>query len=290
MKIIQIAQVLVLVFSSCFFITCKKSKPDLFSSEYQNVMRQNALAEAAFDDVLKVAENILMKNGNAKIETTGAPLGCFTDIDTVVTGPTTKRYTINFPSQCTSYDGKARSGTMILDLTGANYNVAGATLRIRFQNFSLNGNLLQGQLLATTLDSVTYKIVVSDESGTDYASVTVAELNLVSTWKSTHKRTIIEGRGDVNLINNKYTISSYDANIATFEGVTTDSKYYKGNPSIDLLLDYSCMATGTLRYPIAGEIFFRTDEFIRKVNYGVGNCEYSVQMIAGGSSKDFNLY
>lgn len=289
MKIISIRLLVACLLLFLVFPGCKKADDDYFSSEFQNMMRENALLEAAFDDALKVAENILMNNNNAKIEATGAPLGCITDIDTVVTGPASKTYTINFSSSCTSYDGKERTGTMIVELSGTNYNTAGASVTIRFSNFYINGNHLEGKLVSSNLGSGVFQVLVSDEADSGFSKLTFAD-GKISQWRSAQKRTIIEGNSDMNMINNKYTISAFTPNEAVFGGITSDNRHYWGTPLSDLLLDYGCIASGSLRYPIDGEIQFMMKGTVRKVNYGDGLCDYAVTMISGSTSKDFNLY
>src|SRR5262245_4625778 len=110
MKISFIKFLLTSLLISVTFLGCKKKNINYFSQEYQDMMRENALLDAAFNDALKVVENVLMNNNDAKIEATGAPLGCITEIDSVVTGPASKTYTINFSAGCTNYDGKTRTG------------------------------------------------------------------------------------------------------------------------------------------------------------------------------------
>jgi hypothetical protein len=275
---------------SVVFVGCKKKDEDYFITEYQNMMRENALLQAAFDDVLKVTENILMNNNDAKIEAAGAPLGCVTSIDTVVTSASSKTYTIIFPESCTSYDGKVRSGTIVAELNGTNYNVDGASLTIHLNNYYVNGNKFEGKVVSTNLGSGTFKIVVSNEAGTDFAKLSFSD-GKTSYWKSTHKRTIYEGNSDAIIINNKYKISALDGVPTPFEGITSDSQPYTGTLLSDLVLDYSCTASGNLRYPIDGDLDLTMYSRTRSVNYGDGVCDFVVTMKApAGVTKDFNLY
>jgi hypothetical protein len=290
MKITSIQFLLAALLVSFSFLSCKKKDNDYFSVEYQNMMRENALQEAAFDDVLKVSENILMKNNNAKIDATGAPLGCITDIDTVVTGPSSKTYTINFASSCTSYDGKVRAGTLIVELSGTNYNTTGASLTIHLNNYYINSIKYEGKLISTNLGSGAFKVVVSDEAGTDYAKATLTD-GRETRWRSSHIRTVFEGNADAIIINNKYKITAVDTETIPFEGVGSDNYYYKGIIEEELLLDYSCTASGNLRYPIDGKIEFTMKNSIRDVNYGDGLCDYTVVLSnVVNDSKEFSLY
>ncbi|HVD97181.1 MAG TPA: hypothetical protein VNB90_03180 [Cytophagaceae bacterium] len=286
---IRITVSAIVVFSLCFFISCKKTVNN-FGSQVQNITKENALIEAAFDDVLKVSENILMKNADAKIGTTAAPLGCITDIDSVVTGPGSKTYTIHFPP-CTSYDGKARLGYMYLYLTGTNYNSTGATLTVKFNDFYINGNQLSGKMIVTNLGAGVFEVVVSDEDGSGFAKMGITEFNKETRWKSTHKRIIYSGNGDNIILNNQYYICNYDSSIPTYEGFSTDGIHYQGDIVSDhLTLDYGCTASGNLRYPMDGIIHFKTPYGNRTVDYGAGLCDYLATMGYNGATQDLYLY
>ncbi len=289
MKSIKVSIFIVVIFS-LQMVSCKKKVKDPFTSDYQNMMRQNALIEAAFDDVLKISENIMMKNGDARLATTGAPLGCISDIDTVVTGPNKKTYTINFLLGCSDYDGKERAGKIIIEMDGASYNTAGAVLTFRFENYYINYSNLQGKMIMTNEGNGVYKVVVSDESGSGYATLNIVDIG-ISQWKSTHKRTITNGYGDNIILDNKYHIENYDPGINTFDGFTTDDKHYYANPSSILILDYSCTASGSLRYPTYGILKYKLEENPRDVDYGDSTlCDYTVLMTDGISTTTFSLY
>ena len=289
MKISKITLLAVLVATTYFFAGCKKGKKDLFTSEYLNIMRQGALSQAIADDALKVVENIMMNNNNAKVAAPGAPLSCITNIDTTVTGPDSKIYTIEFPEGCTSYDGKYRSGLMTVELKGTSYNASGAIVTIHFSNFFINHNQFEGKIICFNLGDGVFKVLVSDEAGTGYSTLRQAS-GEVSTWKSTHKRVIFAGDGDAIIINNKYHVSAYDSTIPALEGVTSDNKYYVGSINTELLLDYSCAAAGNLRYPLSGAIQYNSGSDVRTVDYGDGTCDYAVSMSANSETTYLGLY
>lgn len=290
MKISRITLLAVLAFAAYFFAGCKKGKKDLFTSEYQNIMRQNALSQAITDDALKIVENIMMNNNNAKTAAPGAPLSCITDIDTVDNGPNSKIYTIVFPESCTSYDGKYRSGTMTVNLEGTSYNATGATITIHFNDYYINSNKFEGKITCSNLGNGLFKVIVSDEAGTGPSTLSLST-GPVSYWKTTQKRGIYMGNGDAIIINNKYHISAYDSTIPAVEGVSSDNKYYTGTINTELLLDYSCPASGNLRYPLSGVIQFNSGSDVRTVNYGDSTaCDYGVSMSANNESTTFDLY
>src|SRR5690606_18612503 len=150
-----------------------------------------------------------MNNGDARLNTAGAPLGCITGVDSVVVNGSLKRYTITFNPSCTSYDGKVRGGVLLLELTGGNYNAVGATLTVRFDSYTHDGNLIQGKMVVLHESTDVFKVTVSDEEGNGYASMDIVELGKTAYWKTTHKRTLVEGNADMVIINNKYKIEPY---------------------------------------------------------------------------------
>jgi hypothetical protein len=290
--------IFILIIFSLQMVSCKKKKADPFSSDYLNMMREGALIEAAFDDVLKISENIMMKNGDARMATTGAPLGCISNIDTVVTGLNQKTYTITFVAGCSDYDGKTRTGSIIIQLNGTSYNAAGSSLTFRFNNYYINSNNLQGKMIVNNEGNGVFKVVVSDESDVGYAVLYIAGIAKNSQWRSTHKRTITAGNGDNIILNNKYHIEAYDVNTTPFAGWTSDTKYYTAHPTTYLLLDYSCNAAGNLRYPTYGNMEYNLEGITRNVDYGDGTgagtgdstCNYTVTMNTGDSYNSFFLY
>ncbi len=279
--------ILVVIFSSC-----KKSTVNPFTTELENMAKENALIEAAFDDVLKLSENSMMNNGDARTSTIGAPLGCITDIDTVVTGTNKIVYTINFNSSCTSYDGKIRSGKIIVELNGANFNTTGSILTITFDNYSFDSNVLQGKMIVTKEDSSKFKIQVSDVQGTGYASLYMNTTQKTVQWRAVCKRELTPWNNDLILLNNSYLITTPLSEGCYMDGITSDNKTYTANIAIPLKLDYSCRAVGTLRYPVAGSIDYSMSAYYdRTVDYGDGTiCDNAVKMTFSDESTDYILY
>ncbi len=296
MNFIKIIIVLLLLGSLQFFVGCKKSKPNPFSSEYTNMVRENALIEAAFDDVLKVSENIMLNNNNARIATTGAPLGCITAIDSVVTGVNQKRYTATFNAGCTSYDGKIRKGTIIFELTGANFNAIGSQLIVTFQDYSFDSNRVYGKMIVNKTSSSVFNVQVSDVSGGGYASLSIYNsadnTRLTTQWKSVHKREIIIGSlTPTILIDNVYNITTPDASYSMV-GITSDGKIYTASVSKALQIKYSCRAIGMLRYPVSGQVDF-VEEYNnnRSLDYGDSTvCDNTVIILYDGTSESYNIY
>jgi hypothetical protein len=291
MNFIRISGVILFLAGLSFFMGCKKAVDSPFSEEYVTMMKENALIQAAFDDVLKVAENILMKNGDAKMSTTGAPLSCYADIDTVITGVNRKHYEVKFKPGCTSYDGQIRMGKILFDLHGANYNDSGAVLVVTFENYSVDFNIVHGKMIVKNRGHKRFDVQVCDHSGVGYASLDIFFLKKKVQWKSMHSRVITVGNADNIIINNKYLMYTPNNNTLTFEGITSENKHYSAYPSTPLQLDYSCPATGILRYPVTGSLQFNMNENYRLVNYGdTSVCNKTARMIFDNTGVDYELY
>jgi len=275
-----------------FFGCDKKSTDSIFTGEFQNIVKENALMQAAFDDILKVAENILMNNSDAKLSALGAPLGCITSIDTVVTGASQKTYTVTFTSECTSYDGKERSGTMIIELSGNNYNVEGSSITVRLSNFYINSNLVQGKLVAVNKGTAGFLVKVSDDAGDGYATMDIVQKGGTTQWKSTLVKEVTSGNSDAIIINNYYSVKADASQPDIVSGVSTDGRAYTVRVYAPLVLEYSCFAVGLLRYPVSGEIEIETEipGLLRYVNYGEGTCDNTVSMKHYTSTSNLTLY
>ncbi|HWZ21087.1 MAG TPA: hypothetical protein VNW06_00455 [Cytophagaceae bacterium] len=295
MNFIKVALVLLFLGSIQFFVGCKKSKDNPFGTDITNMVRENALIEATFDDVLKVSENIMMNNGDARIATAGAPLGCITNIDSVVTGPNQKTYTATFSAACSSYDGKIRKGKIIFNLTGANYNTVGSELVVTFQDYSYDSNYVYGKMVVNNVSANTFTIKVSDHIGTGYATLSIwnpgDSTRIATQWKSLHTRYRYSGGGDNILINDKFQITTPSPN-SYMEGFTSDNNHYTAFVSAPLFIDYSCRAVGMLRYPVAGRVnYFENYINNRIVDYGDSSvCDKTVTIIFDGSSESYDIY
>lgn len=250
----------------------------------------NAIIQTAFDDILKVAEDMMMSNGDARVSTTGAPLNCYTGIDTVIMGVNVKRYTVNFDQGCSSYDGKIRSGTVVFDLEGTNYNVAGAKLTVTLSNYSFSGNVMTGNMVVTNEGSGIFKVVITGQ-GSDYATLNLTALDKNVRWKGTLRKSIVSGDGDNIMINNVYHITTPDQSYF-MEGITSDGVHYKATISIDLVLDNRCNAVGFLRYPVAGTInYVIADKTYRSLDYGAEtDCDTKYTLIFDSESTSNYLY
>ena len=294
MNFIKISAVLSFLFLLLFYTGCKKSKDDPFTSEYINMARESALCEAAFDDVLKVAENIMMNNNDARIATTGAPLGCITAIDSVVTGVNQKRYTATFNDSCTSYDGVIRKGTIIFDLKGSNYNSVGSMLVVTFQNYSFDSNRVSGKMVVNKTTSNAFTVKVSDTAGTGYAKISIFNpsdsTRITTQWKGSVTRKIIAGDGNNIILDNAYHITTPNSGMT---GITSDNKYYTAKISIPLLVKYNCRAVGQLRYPMYGRVDY-VEETVnyRSVDYGDDStiCDNVILLIFNDTNESENLY
>jgi hypothetical protein len=297
MNFIKITLVILFLASLQLFIGCKKSKPNPFSSDYSDMIRENALIEAAFDDILKVSENIMLNNNDARIATTAAPLGCITAIDSVVTGVNRKRYTATFNDSCTSYDGVTRKGTIIFDLIGTNFNTVGSELIVTFQNYSFDSNRVYGKMVVNKLSASVFKVQVSDANASgEYASLSIFNpadsTRLITQWKSVYQREIVSGSSTPTiLIDNIYNITTPNSTYS-MDGITSDNKIYTATISRALVIDYSCRAVGMLRYPVTGQVdFIQEYNNKRSLDYGDSAvCDKTVIILYDGSSEDFDIY
>jgi len=281
----------VLLFFSSVFLGCKKASEDIFSANIQRMVKESALAQAAFDDVIKVTENILMNNADAKVGAIGAPLGCVTNIDTVVLSPTSKKYTISFDPACTSYDGKARRGILNVLLNGTNYNTSGSSIEVTFEEFHINNYHIQGKLVVLNEGNDSFLVTVSDAASSgSFASLYVFDSAKPTFWKSTQRRILYEGGSDMIIINNKYKIQATNEASIISEGITTDNGNYSGILINDIILDYSCIATGKMRYPTSGYLKMDLGGKPRYLNYGDLTCDTEVSMNWAGASTTFSLY
>lgn len=287
MKQIIYSKSLLLIFAGLLLFSCgKDEKPDLD----QNTTSDNANSQGMFDDAMKVSEDVMQQNGNAKLASPGAGINCAT-VDSIHYSSNYKRFTITFNPLCQGYDGKYRDGQLVVELNGASYNTPGAVLTIKSVGYKVNGVLLDGKKTVTCVTAGVHNIVVSDTTtGNDYGKITYTD-GSVAYWKSKRTRSLIAGSGTAGISDNVYEISATSGiGNPVANGINKEGRSYTVDISSPVRIDFNCFANNTARYPTMGVITLHPDgKKDRTIDYGDGTCDNKVTVSIGKYSKEVNL-
>lgn len=266
----------------------KKDKPDLD----QNTTADNANAQSLFDDVLRVAEDVLSQNNKARIQgQPAATINCAT-VDTSKITSDSIIFTVTFGGgSCTDpYDGKVRSGKLLITLKGASLNTPGAKLTIKSLGYTVNGVKVDGMKRVTCMDDSLHAIIVSDTiNGKGYAAINYTDGKMAQ-WKSYRSRKLVSA-GGVGLHDNTYDITT-TAGIGNpvAQGINREGRYYVVNIQSPLRLDFSCVYDGNFRYPTQGILELVPDgKGSRRIDYGSGACDNDAKVTIGSYSYDVKL-
>jgi hypothetical protein len=262
---------------------CKKDEERPNANVTETAVEDNSTSLAESDDVLAIAESVLMANTanmrlSAEEETTSNYCGATITID-----QTAKKITIDFGTGKTCDDGRTRKGKIYIDYTGR-YRVAGSTQIITFDNYYVNNHKIEGKKTLTHAST----------NGAAIANVTniVVENFKVSfsdgiklEWSSTRTRTW-DNKGTLsNFSDDEFTLSG------TLTGKSKDSKNYTAviDDTKPLLWKVSCLSES--QYVAVSGIIKITPEagLERMVDYGNGACDRLITISVGGISKEMTL-
>ena len=176
-----------------------------------------------------------------------------------------KTVTLDFGTGCTGPDGVTRKGSMTCVYTGR-FHTSGTSVTVTFQNYSVNGNTLEGTFVITNTSSGNGVSFTTQVTG---GKITEANGNSF-TWAGTRALTQTAGASTPAVISDdEYTYSGSTTGV-NFKGksftttsqnivMSTNCKYllsgtttiYEGVSRIPYVLDYgsgSCDNTYTLTY------------------------------------------
>ncbi|MCS6822751.1 MAG: hypothetical protein NZ529_00540 [Cytophagaceae bacterium] len=287
--------VVVLSISICmlFMLSCKKDKKDvdmIFETDVINA-QDNSAFQSAFDDIFKASEDAMSKNNGARLYGgPGVNFNCVNiTIDTLSNNPFIRRFTIHFTSGCRTYDGKSRSGSLIVELSGDKYNETGSVTTITTNNYQVEGVKIEGRKTITCVEPGKHNIQVTGINGTGYAKITYTD-GKTAEWKSTRTRTQTAGSNTpLNIFDNKFEISGTNGNSQVAEGINRDGGRYTVNIESPLVIDFTCEKT-LIRYPTSGVLVITPEgKSARKIDYGTGTCDSRATISVAGFSKEINL-
>lgn len=241
---------------------CKKDKPEITGDNDTSTSIENAMSDAAFNDVANIADEGY--TGSISSYKTGGS-SVFLSTCATVTFDTTsspKLFSVDFgANNCLCNDGNYRRGKINVGFQGF-YRDSGSVHSITFDNYFVNNNKIDGTKTVTNKGrnsngNLTYDVVINGTITWD-----AAYFGSVSTSSYSANRTRVWSQGESTLLwtDDVYLISG------TQSGVTHTGLSYSANTVSPLKkeIGYRHITDGTLAFTPQGK-------FTRYINYGYPN-------------------
>lgn len=267
-----------LLFAACKRTATDTSSTTTLSEDDKGYGGDQAAIERENNDVLSMAD-AAANNGNAQLK------GGFTELSgcAVVTNDTVSVphvLTLDFGnSPCTGWDGRNRSGKIIVQYTG-HYKDAGSQHTITYDNYIVNGNQLTGSKSVTNMGMNNAGNYYYDISVTDTLwSGTVANNNGFRSWTSSRERTWVDGYSTATRADDTYDITG-SATIRRINGHT-----FTVNITSALRVAAICpwIEQGTV------QITPQNGNNVRTIDYGNGNCDSQATLTINNQSYNITL-
>lgn len=286
-KIIFKKSMLVLFAASLLMLGCKKEEKEEVDSDTQSGS-DNALAEAAFNDVSTIADQA--DEGalsTFKFTAAGSILGPCSKINRFNSDPANSDTLVivfgtnngaNPNIGCNCLDGRIRKGSIQVVYTG-NYRDSLSTHTITFSNYFVNNNQLLGSKTVTNLGRNTmghprFSVAVN-------GSVVLANNGGTITWVSNRTREWVAGYttlGFGNWNDDEYLISGTSSGTSasgtSFTAVITSP--------LKRALNCSWFTSGKIDFTPSGKV-------TRTIDFGNGNCDDAATLTINGTPYTISL-
>jgi hypothetical protein len=255
-------KLLILIFSlATFVVSCRKERRDTLGS---SISTDNNTAENLFSDMFKVVDEVSSNTAGIREDI----IGC---IDTIIvdTLSNPKTILIDFgDNNCTSNDGRIRTGVLHITYTGR-YREPGTIITITPENYTVNGNLIEGQKTIENLGlngngQLHYAIAA-------YGTVTAPGSAWTISWNASRTRTWVEGQSTATIWDDVYEITGGGS------GVNRNGVPYTTAITQPLRAEIGCA------WLVSGNITIQPEEYAtRFINFGDGTCDSGFTVTVNG--------
>jgi hypothetical protein len=234
--------------------SCRKERRDTIGS---SISTDHNTAENLFSDMFKVVDDVSMNTEGIREDL----IGC---IDTIIVDTTSnpKTVLIDFGNNdCAGYDGRVRMGKLHITYTGR-YREVGTEITITPENYTVNGNLIEGQKIIENLGlnangQLHYSVVA-------WGTVTSPGNAWTVTWQAERTRTWVEGQSTPTLLDDVYEITGYGS------GVNRNGVPYSSVITQPLRAEIGCP------WIVSGSITIEPENYAtRYIDFGDGACNSS---------------
>jgi hypothetical protein len=241
--------------------SCRKERRDTLGS---SISTDNNTAENLFSDMFKVVDEVSTNTAGIREDI----IGC---IDTIIvdTLSNPKTVLIDFgDNNCTGNDGRIRKGILHITYTGR-YREPGTVITITPENYTVNGNLIEGQKTIENLGlnangQLHYSITAN-------GTVTAAGNEWTISWNANRTRTWVEGQSTPTIWDDVYEITGGGS------GVNRNGVPYTTTITQPLRAEIGCA------WLVSGSITIQPEDYAtRFIDFGDGTCNSSFTVTVNG--------
>jgi hypothetical protein len=259
------------------FFACHKSDTASLTNQDDNggYASDQATLESHTNSAMTIADNAV-NSGGSNLRTTSCAV--VTQDSTVVGSVTTHSTTIDFGTGCTGWDGKTRTGMILVNWTG-HYKDSGSVRTITSSNYTVNGYSVAIHKSVTNegmnaSGQYWYNVVVGDSIHLTADSVI--------TWSGNRTRTWLAGYSSTNLSDDEYAIGG-TTTLTRANGRTFTFSIESGSP---LIVADACEYIEAGKVDITGSTITGT----RVLNYGdTPNCDNLATVTINGHTYNIVL-
>jgi hypothetical protein len=257
-------KILILLFASAILVvSCRKEQRDTLGS---SISTDNNTAENLFSDMFKVVDEVSLNTAGIREDL----IGC---IDTIIVDTTSnpKTVLIDFGNdECIGNDGRIRKGKLNITYTGR-YREEGTVISIMPENYTVNGNLIQGlktieNLGPNSSGQLHYAVTVN-------GTVTAPGYAWNISWSANRIRTWVEGQNTGTPWDDVYEITGSGS------GINRNGVSYTSSITQALRAKLNCA------WLVSGSITLQPqDHETRYIDFGNGACDSGFTVTVDGET------
>ncbi len=267
------------IFALIFFASsCQEdveSPGQLTDVDLLNVENE-ASVESAFEDVDDIAfESVLLFESGGRIaDSEDSPIHCAEkthdlENNTII---------IDFGEGCVGINGRERKGKILISYTDRRF-VSGAVHTMTFENFYVDGNLIEGTRTRTNISAST----------DDYLRFSIVLENGKVTWEDGTYATR-EANWETSRIRTPNPINDERIRTGSASGIDREGLIYTVNITKPIVWKRSCLATDRIMIPVEGiKVKAFEDGNSITIDYGDGTCDNLVTITKDGITETVEL-
>lgn len=235
-----------------------------------------AAVESAFEDVDDIGFESLLyfESGGRIAEDENSPIRCAVKTH----DKENKTIIVDFGEGCIGKNGRERKGKIIISYTDRKF-VPGAVHTITFEDFYVDGNLIEGTRTRTNIST----------SVDDYLRFSIVLENGKFTWEDGTFATR-EGNWETSRIRTPNPINDERIRTGSASGINREGLGYTMNITKAIVWKRACMATDKIMVPVEGiKVKAFEDGNSVTIDYGDGTCDNLVTITRDGITETIEL-
>lgn len=239
-------------------------------------VENEAAVGSAFEDVddIAFASLLLFESGGRIAESEDSPIHCAIKTHDIEN----KTIVIDFGDGCVGLNGRERKGKIIISYTDRRF-VSGAVHTVTFENFYVDGNLIEGTRTRTNISA----------GIDDYLRFSIVLENGKITWED-GTFTTREANWETSRIRTPNPINDERIRTGSASGIGREGLGYTVNITKAIVWKRACMATDRIKIPVEGiKVKAFEDGNSVTIDYGDGTCDNLVTITKDGITETIEI-